>query len=139
LGGGFGGGGTTGGDLDFSGGGGEAGVGGEAEAGEAEAATEAGGEAAAAGEVEAGGEAEAEALAEDVKKIDNLLTERKNNLAVSLEKRKEKYTGLFVDRLISMVDNEPKPVENTKIYNKNVKINESINTMIKDIDDMLSE
>jgi hypothetical protein len=38
-----------------------------------------------------------------------------------------------------MVDHEPKPIENTKIYNKNVKINEGINTMIKDIDDMLSE
>ena len=139
LGGGFGGGGTTGAELDFSGAGGEAGVGGEAEAGEAEAATEAGGEAAAAGEVEAGAEADTEALAENVKKIDKLLTERKNNLAVSLEKRKERYTGMFVDRLIGMVDNEPKPVENTKIYNKNVKINESINTMIKDIDDMLNE
>jgi hypothetical protein len=38
-----------------------------------------------------------------------------------------------------MIDNEPKPIENTKIYNKNLKINEGINNMINDIDDMLNE
>jgi hypothetical protein len=140
LGGGFGGGGTAAGDLDFSAGGEgaetpEAG----AEAGEAEAATEAGGEAAAAGEVAGAAETEAEALAEEINKVEKLLTERKDNLQNALNKRTERYKGLFVDKLISMVDHEPKPIENTKIYNKNVKINEGINTMIKDIDDMLSE
>jgi hypothetical protein len=140
LGGGFGGGGTAAGDLDFSAGGEgaetpEAG----AEAGEAEAATAAGGEAAAAGEVAGAAETEAEALAEEINKVEKLLTERKENLQNALNKRTEKYKGLFVDKLISMVDHEPKPIENTKIYNKNVKINEGINTMIKDIDDMLSE
>jgi hypothetical protein len=135
LGGGFGGGGTTETDLDFSG------VGGEAEAGEAEAATEAGGEAAAAGEIAGAAEtaAETEAVAEQINKVEKLLTERKENLKHTLEKRSEKYKGLFVDKLISMVEHEPKPIENTKIYNKNVKINEGINTMIKDIDDMLKD
>lgn len=130
LGGGFGGGGTTGEDLDFGGA-----EGGEGE--EAAAATEAGGEATAAGEV-AGAETP-EPTAENIKKVENLLTEQKNIISDNLEKRKQKYQGIFVNRLIEMVKNEEKPIENVKIYDKNVKINESINTMIKDIDDMLEE
>jgi hypothetical protein len=139
LGGGFGGGATTGEDLDF---GGEGGAEGGAEGEEAAAATEAGGEAAAAGEVAGAEETAAEtpeATAENFKKVENLLTEQKNIIAGKLEKRKEKYQGIYVNRLIEMVKNEEKPIENVKIYDKNVKINESINTMIKDIDDMLDE
>jgi len=139
LGGGFGGGGTTGEDLDFGGeAGGEAGAEGE----EAAAATEAGGEAAAAGEVAGAEETAAETpetTAENIKKAENLLTEQKNIIASKLEKRKQKYQGIYVNRLIEMVKNEEKPIENVKIYDKNVTINESINTMINDIDEMLNE
>jgi len=139
LGGGFGGGGTTGEDLDF---GGEGGAEGGAEGEEAAAATEAGGEAAAAGEVAGAEETAAETpetTAENFKRVENLLTEQKNIIAGKLEKRKERYQGIYVNRLIEMVKNEEKPIENVKIYDKNVKINESINSMIKDIDDMLAE
>ena len=138
LGGGFGGGGTTETDLDFSGGeegGAEAG----AEGAESAASTEAGGEAAAAGEVAGAEETAAETTAENINKINNLLLEEKKKIQNKLNERSEKYKALFVDRLVSMIDNEPKPIENTKIYNKNLKINEGINNMINDIDDMLNE
>lgn len=137
LGGGFGGGGTTETDLDFSGGEGGAEAGAEGE--EAAASTEAGGEAAAAGEVAGAEETAAETTAEEIKRINNLLVEEKKKIQNKLNERAEKYKSIFVDRLITMVDNEPKPIENTKIYNKNLKINEGINNMINDIDDMLKE
>jgi hypothetical protein len=137
LGGGFGGGGTTETDLDFSGGEGGAEAGAEGE--EAAASTEAGGEAAAAGEVAGAEETAAETTAEEIKNINNLLVEEKKKIQNKLNERAEKYKSIFVDRLITMVDNEPKPIENTKIYNKNLKINEGINNMINDIDDMLNE
>jgi hypothetical protein len=38
-----------------------------------------------------------------------------------------------------MIGNEPKPIEQIKIQNKNVKINENINSMINDIDNMLND
>lgn len=135
LGGGFGGGGTTGEDLDF---GGEAGAEGE----EAAASTEAGAEAGAAGEIAGAEETAAEtpeATAEGIKKIENLLVEQKKVLSSKLTERTEKYQGFFVDRLINLVKKEEKPIESVKIYNKNIKINEGINTMIKDIDDMLED
>jgi hypothetical protein len=136
LGGGFGGGGTTGEDLDF----GDAG--GEAEGEEAAAATEAGGEATAAGEVGGAEDIAAEtpeATAENIKKVENLLIEQKNIISDNLEKRKKRYQDIYVNKLIEMVKSEEKPIENVKIYDKNVKINETINTMIKDIDDMLED
>lgn len=138
LGGGFGGGGTAETDLDFSAAGGEAG-GAEAggEAGESEAATAAGGEAGAAGEI-AGAE-EGGALSEEIKKMQNILTERKENVSKKLRERDEKYKNIFVNKLIDMIEHEPKPIENAKIYDKNLKVNEGINSMIKDIDEMLED
>jgi hypothetical protein len=136
LGGGFGGGGTTGEDLDFGD------TGGGAECEEAAAATEAGGEATAAGEVGGAEDVAAETpetTAENIKKVENLLMERKNIISDNLEKRKKRYQDIYVNRLIEMVKNEEKPIESVKIYDKNVKINETINTMIKDIDDMLKD
>jgi hypothetical protein len=146
LGGGFGGGGTTGEDLDFGGEGGEEGGAEGAEAGaEGEAAaasTEAGGEAAAAGEVAGAAETAAETpetTAENIRRVEKLLVEQKNILAKKLNERSERYQGLFVDKLISMVKNEPKTIEKVKIYDKNLKINEGVNDMIKDIDNMLND
>jgi hypothetical protein len=136
LGGGFGGGGTTGEDLDFGD------TGGGAEGEEAAAATEAGGEATAAGEVGGAEDVAAETpetTAENIKKVENLLMERKNIISDNLEKRKKRYQDIYVNRLIEMVKNEEKPIESVKIYDKNVKINETINNMIKDIDDMLED
>ena len=92
-----------------------------------------------AGEVAGAEETAAETTAEEIKRINNLLVEEKKKIQNKLNERAEKYKSIFVDRLITMVDNEPKPIENTKIYNKNLKINEGINNMINDIDDMLKE
>ena len=138
LGGSFGGGGLGGEDLDFG------------DEGESEAATEAGGEAEtgaevaggeeASAEIEAGAETEPETVAESIKKIDKLLTERKGDLAKKLEQRNQKYKSRFVDILIDSVKPDKKQVlENVKIYDKNVKVNKDIDNMINDIDKMLDE
>ena len=127
--GGFGGGGTAETDLDF---GTEAGASGTT----GNTGTEGG------AKPEAGGVPEMapttpETAAENIKKVEKLLIERKTELTKQLNERNERYKNIFVDKLISMVDNEPKPIENIKIQDKNMKINESVNTMIKEIDDML--
>jgi hypothetical protein len=139
LGGGFGGGGTAEADLDFGPEGEEGAEG--ADIGVDAAETQAGAEAGAA-ETEANA-SQAEKpegpLAEGIKKAQNILSEHKKELVHKLNDRNEKYRGIFVNNLIKMVNHEEKPLEKVKIYDKNVKINESINTMIKDIDDMLNE
>ena len=127
-GGGFGGGGMGGEDLDF---GGEEGAEGE----EAAADTEAGGE---VGALEAA--TEAEPVAESLKKVEKLLTERKEVLSGKLNQRTMKYTNRFVDALVETIKPDlTKKVENIKIYNKNLKINKDIDGMIGDIDKMLEE
>lgn len=141
LGGSFGGGGLGGEDLDF----------GEEGAGESEAATEAGGEAEAGEEVatgeaeagaeEAGGEAGgATEVTESVKKVNKLLKEQKKTLTKKLNDRTKKYQNIFIDRLVESI--KPTVVqkeEKVKIYDKNVKINKDIDTMINDINKMLDE
>lgn len=138
LGGSFGGGGVGGEDLNFG------------EEGEGEAATEAGAEAEAGGELEGGeeGAAETEAntqaagetVAEAIKRVDNILKERKETLTKKLEERTSKYQGLYVNKLIESIKPEVKNKEDkAKIYDKNVRINEGVNNMIKDIDNMLEE
>ena len=127
LGGSFGGGGIGGEDLDFGEEGGTE--------GEAGAEGEAGGET-----PEAAPEAAPETVAESFKKVDNLLKEQKVALTKKLNERTEKYQGRFVDVLMESVKPEKKDKEEKiKIYDKNVKVNKTINTMIKDIDNMLGE
>jgi len=135
-GGGFGGGGVTPEDLDF---GGPEGAEAEEVAG-GEAATEAGGETGAAEELGAAEEKTAETpeqTAETIKKMEKLLLEEKKKLNEKLKSRTERYQNRFINKLISGVDHEQKTNENVKIYDKNVKINESVNNMIRDIDEML--
>ncbi len=137
LGGSFGGGGAGGEDLDF----GDETEGGEtAEAGaEAGAAEEGGGAEAAGNEVETA-EAGAETVSERVNKIDKLLKEEKIKLGKKLDERANKYGGKFVNLLLdSMKPTNKINEEKIKISDKNVKINEGINDMIKDIDKMLDE
>jgi len=141
LGGSFGGGGLGGEDLDF----------GEEEAGgESEAATEAGAEAEAGAEL-AGGEEEAageEAAAEtaptevteSIKKVNKLLKEQKTTLTKKINDRTKKYQNIFINRLVeSIKPTVVKKEEKVKIYDKNVKINKDIDTMINDINKMLDE
>lgn len=127
-GGGFGGGGMGGEDLDF----GEEGA---AEGEEAAAETEAGGE---TGELETA--TEAEPVAESLKKVEKLLTERKEVLAGKLTQRTNKYSNRFLDTLVETIKPDlTRKVENIKIYNQNLKINKDIDGMIGDIDKMLEE
>jgi hypothetical protein len=135
LGGGFGGGGTSEEDLDF---GGEEGEGGEdlgGEVGGTEGDTtetpDAGAEAPAAGEPEA--------VAEGIKKVEKLLTEKKEELSKKLNERTQKYQNVFINKLVSSVNDKKQVVENVKIQNKNVKVNNTINSMINDIDNILNE
>jgi hypothetical protein len=134
LGGSFGGGGAGGEDLDFG--------------GESEADTEAGGEEGAAEAGAEAGEEEVEGIegteptevAETIKRVEKLLTERKTVLAKELNDRAKRYKGRFVDRLIESVKPEPsKMADKVKIYDKNVKVNREIDDMINDIDKMLDE
>ena len=141
LGGSFGGGGVSGEDLDF--GGEEGAVEGEAEGGlgGAEGGAEAeGGETAEAG-AEAGAAEEfgGETVAESIKKTEKLLTERKETLKKKLDDRTKKYQGRFVTLLESIKPEEKVKEEKVKIYDKNVKVNNSINSMINDINKMLDE
>jgi len=134
LGGGFGGGGTSEEDLDFSGEEeGDEELGGEigGTEGEAGAALEVG------AETPAGGEAET--TAEGIIKVEKLLTERKQELSKKLNERNEKFKNVFINKLISSVKDRKKIVENVKIQDKNMKINNSINSMIDDIDNILNE
>ena len=86
-------------------------------------------------------EAGAETVAESLKKVNKLLTEEKILLNKKLNERTQKYQNRWVDALIESVkpDVKNKSEEKVKIYNKNVKINEGIDSMIKDIDKMLDE
>lgn len=145
LGGGFGGGGTADTDLDFGDEGedgeGEEGLGGDTGGTDAGAGTEDDG-------VETGTEIGAEepatdapkTTAEGVKKVQKLLVEQKQALTNTLNNRTEKYKNKFIDRLIDMSGNsKEKGPETVKVYDKTMKINESVSNMIGDIDKMLKE
>jgi len=129
LGGSFGGGGVSGEDLDF---GGETGA--EEEGG---ATAEAGAE---AGAAEVGAEAgSTEGLAESIMKTEKLLIERKDAISKKLDARTKKYQGRFVTLVESIKPDEKIKEEKVKIYDKNIKVNQNINTMIDDINKMLDE
>jgi hypothetical protein len=138
LGGSFGGGGTGGEDLDF----GDTPEGdtleGDTPEGETPEGTDTntdGGE-----DLTFGDEETPEQVAESVKRIKRVLGEQKVILANKLNKRTEKYRGRFVNTLIESI--KPKTThidEKVKVYDKNVKVNEEIDTMINGIDKMLGE
>jgi uncharacterized membrane protein YgcG len=153
LGGSFGGGGLGGEDLDF-------GAGNETGAGEGEAGTEGAGNetgtetAGAAGGTEtagatgAAGETETaapaagapEKVTENINKLNNLITEQKNNLDKKLTDRVNKYKNRFFDTLVESVSNDGSvKVEKIKIYDKTLKVNNDVNEMISDINKMLGE
>ena len=57
-----------------------------------------------------------------------------------MDDKVKKYQGRFVDILVQSIKPDKTITEDkTKIYNKNIKINEGINNMINDIDKMLDE
>jgi len=83
-----------------------------------------------------GGEQETEALAERRNNKKNLIKENviNNNRKKFIEKQS------YVNKLLDNVNQEEKVIkEGVKIYDKNLKINEHINSIINDIDDMLNK
>jgi len=133
LGGSFGGGGTGGEDLDF--GDEEPAVDVETPEGGEEIDAAAGGE-----DLNFGDEETPEQVAESVRRIKRILGEQKILLSNKLNKRTERYRGRFVDTLIESI--KPKTTytdEKVKVYDKNVKVNQEIDTMINGIDKMLGE
>lgn len=133
LGGSFGGGGAGGEDLDF----------GDAEGADAEAEAGAeleGGEEALAGAEETAA-TEPETVAESLKRVDKLLKEEKIFLSKKLNERTQKYQNKWVDALVESVkpSEKNKSTEKVKIYDKTVKVNQTVNSMIDDINKMLDE
>jgi hypothetical protein len=130
-GGGFGGGGFGGGGLDFGDEGGDEGA--------EEVADEGGDEGLGFGE-EGGDEVEAtepENTEESTKDWGNLLTENR----INYNKKVNKYKDIYFGKLLNSFKKEDDIIlnERVKISNKNIKINESINDMINDIDKMINE
>jgi hypothetical protein len=148
-GGGFGGGGLGGGDVDFGEGDlgefGEAEDGGEAPEG---GGTEGGGEAPEGGGTEGGGtegggtEGGGE-LAEDLTKIENLLTERVNKLSNNIEAKKKKYRTNYYNTLVESLDNEAieqKILDSKlKIFDEGLRLNEEIESVLKGIDELSND
>jgi uncharacterized membrane protein YgcG len=133
LGGSFGGGGAGGEDLDF----GDA----EETGAEEEAGAELeGGEEALAGAEETAA-TEPETVAESLKRVDKLLKEEKIILSKKLNERTQKYQNKWVDALVESVkpSEKNKSTEKVKIYDKTVKVNQTVNSMINDINKMLDE
>lgn len=137
LGGSFGGGGAEGEDLDF---------------GDTEEMGEEGGETPEAGTEDFGGEAPeggaeetpeagGENLAEQLRRVDKLLKEEKVIIKKKLDTRTKKYQAKWVDMLIESVGTKKmdKNNETTKIYDKNLKVNQNIDSMIQGINKILDE
>lgn len=81
-------------------------------------------------------------ISEGVKRVEKLLSEKKHLLTSKLDAREKRYRNLYIDRLIENVSrdqNKGKSVERTKIYDKTIKISDKVNSMIKDIGEMLGE
>lgn len=73
---------------------------------------------------------------ESIKKMNKLLTEEKIKLNEKLEQRRRLYRNIYTNRLLTMLDKE-KPTHVKKVSNKTVKINESVDKIIGDINNLL--
>jgi hypothetical protein len=78
-------------------------------------------------------------LAERVKRKEKLLTERKTLLQKQLNERQQKYLDISFNRLLESIKPQEVKEEKIKVYDKNLKINDEINSIIKGIDKMLDE
>ena len=153
-GGGFGGGGLGGGDMDLGGGdfgefgeeGGDAGEEGGDDTGDL-GGTDAGDLGGAdAGEEGGDDTPETEApeggdeLAEDLSKIDNLLTEKVNDLSKKIDSKRKVYQESYYNRLVKSLDTEAiekKILSNkVKIFDEGLRLNEEIESVLKNIDEL---
>ena len=151
AGGGFGGGGGLGGgDLDFE----------EGDEAAAEEGVEFAGEegdfdmGAEEGDFEAGDEAAAEFAEESIKRAQNMLNEQKKALLERQKSKAERYKQIYKNRKVisdpfaddninklmeSLNSSESDNIGNTVISDKNLRINENIDSMIQDIDNIIEE
>jgi len=87
------------------------------------------------GDIEGGEQTE-----ESIAKVGKILTEQKNLLMSKRARKIKKYKGNYMDKLVESInDDDNVIVENTKIFDKNLKINEDINDIINEIDNKLDE
>lgn len=144
-GGGFGGGGLGGGDMDLGGGdfgsfgeeGGDAGEeGGDFGEEGGDDTGDLGGDDTPETEAPAGGDE----LAEDLSKIDNLLTERVNDLSKKIDSKKKVHQENYYNRLVESLDTEAiekKILSNkVKIFDEGLRLNEEIESVLKNIDEL---
>jgi len=82
---------------------------------------------------------EPEGLDESIQKADNLLNERKTILNEKLTERTKKYKDRFGTLFNSIKTDKKEVNDKVKVYDKNVKINEGIASMVDDIDKMLDK
>jgi len=78
-----------------------------------------------------------ESLSEGVNRTSKLITEQHKNKKVQMIKEKQTH----INKLLDIIDNNEKPLINERVavYDKNLKINQDINSIINDIDDMLKD
>ena len=88
---------------------------------------------------EFGGEETAKKEESFIKKSNKILREQKAVLQKKLDARSKKYNDIYVNRLINSIGEDSKPILPTKMHDKTMKVNESINGMISDIDKMIGE
>jgi len=140
-GGGFGGGGGLGADdLDF-------GETGEEDFGDADGDVEDFGDLGDAGDFDGAGsedfgdaDGDVEDFGENYKIVNNMLTEGKKRLVAQHNRKIKKYSGSYLDKLAeSITPLEEKIEKRTKMFNKNLKINDDINNMIDEIDNKLGD
>jgi hypothetical protein len=76
---------------------------------------------------------------ESIKKIENILTERKELLINKQTKKVNKYQQIYENKLMESFNKKSvKNIKPVKIFDKNLKINDSINKMINEIDEKLN-
>lgn len=88
---------------------------------------------------DAGGDTTPKAAAESIKRAQNLLTEQRKKLVAERKIKIQKHTGNYLNKLTESIIPVKENIEmKTKMINKNLKINDDINSMINEIDDKLN-
>jgi hypothetical protein len=91
-------------------------------------------------EAASAGEETPEEITESIKKAEKIIKEQKVISAKKIVNKSQNNGSIFMDRLIESIKPKATIVEtNTKIYDKNIKINKDIDEMINGIDKMLGD
>lgn len=76
---------------------------------------------------------------EELKKILNLLTERKEKIKSDYEGKKIKYKNIYLNRLLESISSKKNNNDSSNVINKSQKINTGIDAMITNINQILNE